>query len=403
MQTRLVESILNTPYGQEADRILRTCVHCGFCTATCPTYQLLGDELDGPRGRIYQIKMALEGAHVSQHTQQHLDRCLTCLNCETTCPSGVQYHRLLDIGREYVEQHVQRPAVQKFSRWLLRKVLTRPYLTTPLLRIGQFLLPVMPSFLAKKVPPKQRLTSYQTQPQTRKMLMLAGCVQPAMTPRTNHVTAQVLNQLGIQVIEAAGAGCCGALSQHLSATEEAKYFMRRNIDAWQPYLDQGAEAIIITASGCGAMVKEYGHLLQDDPEYADKAQCVSELAKDLCEVLDESDITQLKTINTKRIAFHPPCTLQHAQQLNGRVEALLVAAGFELVSIYDKHLCCGSAGSYSVLQANLANQLRERKLHALQIEQPDMIVTANIGCQLHLQAGTELPVKHWIELFAIET
>lgn len=400
MQTRLVESILNTPRGQEADRILRACVHCGFCTATCPTYQLLGDELDGPRGRIYQIKMALEGAPVSRHTQQHLDRCLTCLNCETTCPSGVQYHRLLDIGREYVEQQVPRPATQKFSRWLLRKVLTRPHLTTPFLRIAQFLQPVLPRLLAQKIPPKQHLTAFKIRPQTRKMLMLAGCVQPAMTPRTNQVTAQVLNQLGIEVIEAPDAGCCGALSQHLSATDEARDFMRRNIDAWQPYLDQGAEAIIITASGCGAMVKEYGHLLQDDPDYAGKAQRVSELAKDLCEVLSENDIQQIKPAHTRLIAFHPPCTLQHAQQLNGRVESLLKAAGFELTRINDKHLCCGSAGTYSVLQPQLANQLRERKLQALQAEQADLIVTANIGCQLHLQAGTGLPVKHWIELFA---
>ena len=400
MQTQLVESILKTPRGQEADRILRTCVHCGFCTATCPTYQLLGDELDSPRGRIYQIKMALEGAPVTRHTQQHLDRCLTCLNCETTCPSGVQYHRLLDIGRGYVEQQVSRPVTQKISRWLLRKILTRAYLTTPMLRIGQFMQPVLPRFLAKKVPPKQRFTSYQILPQTRKMLMLAGCVQPGMTPRTNHVTAQVLNQLGIEVIEAPGAGCCGALSQHLSATEEARDLIRRNIDAWQTYLDEGAEAIVITASGCGAMVKEYGHLLQDDPEYADKAQRISELAKDLCEILSEADIKQLKSNNTRRIAFHPPCTLQHAQQLNGRVESLLEAAGFELTRINDKHLCCGSAGTYSVLQPKLANRLREHKLQALQAEQPEMIVTANIGCQLHLQAGTGLPVKHWIELFA---
>ena len=403
MQTRLVESILKTPRGQEADRILRACVHCGFCTATCPTYQLLGDELDGPRGRIYQIKMALEGAPVSRHTQQHLDRCLTCLNCETTCPSGVQYHRLLDIGREYVEQQVQRSAIEKLSRWLLRAVLTRPRLVTPFIRMGQFMLPVLPRVLAQKIPPKQRSTPYQTQPQTRKMLILAGCVQPAMTPRTNHVTAQVLNQLGIEVIEAPGAGCCGALSQHLSAAAEARDFMRRNIDAWQPYLDQGAEAIIITASGCGAMVKEYATILQDDPDYAAKAKRVSELAKDLSEVLSASEIKQLKVANPKRIAFHPPCTLQHAQQLNGKVESLLQAAGFELVRINDKHLCCGSAGTYSVLQPNIANQLRERKLHDLQVDQPDMIVTANIGCQLHLQTGTQLPVKHWIELFSPDT
>lgn len=400
MQTRLVKSILNTTQGQEADRILRTCVHCGFCTATCPTYQLLGDELDGPRGRIYQIKLALEGAEVSRHTQMHLDRCLTCLNCETTCPSGVQYHRLLDIGREYVEQHVPRSFMDKLSRWLLRTLLTRPRLITPLLSFGQLLRPVMPRVLAQKIPPKQQSLRYQSQLQGRKMLLLAGCVQPAMTPRTNQVTAHVLNQLGIEVIEAPNAGCCGALSHHLSATQEARDFMRRNIDAWQPYLDQGAEAIIITASGCGAMVKQYASLLQDDPEYAARAQRVSELTRDLSEILSTEDIKQLNATYPKRIAFHPPCTLQHAQQLDGRVESLLEAAGFNLVKINDKHLCCGSAGSYSVLQADLANQLRERKLHALQADQPEMIVTANIGCQLHLQAGTGLPVKHWIELFA---
>jgi len=377
-------------------------VHCGFCTATCPTYQLLGDELDGPRGRIYQIKMALEGAQITRHTQQHLDRCLTCLNCETTCPSGVQYHRLLDIGREYVEQQVPRSAMEKVSRWLLRTVLTRPRLVTPFLRLGQFFHPVLPKVLAQKVPPKQQITPYQLKPQPRKMLMLAGCVQPAMTPRTNHVTAQVLNQLGIEVIEAPGAGCCGALSQHLSVPNEARGYMRRNIDAWEPYLDQDAEAIIITASGCGAMVKQYATLLQDDPQYAAKAQRVSELARDLSEILTTNDIKQLKAEPQKRIAFHPPCTLQHAQQLNGRVESLLEAAGFDLVRVTNKHLCCGSAGTYSVLQAKLANQLRERKLHDLQTDQPELIVTANIGCQLHLQAGTGLPVKHWIELFAAD-
>jgi glycolate oxidase iron-sulfur subunit len=402
MQTHLVKSVLNTPEGQEADSILRTCVHCGFCTATCPTYQLLGDELDGPRGRIYQIKMALEGGEVSRHTQVHLDRCLTCLNCETTCPSGVQYHRLLDIGREFVEQQVPRSFSDRLTRWLLRKLLTRPRLVTPILRIGQLLSPILPRSLAHKVPPKQQRIEHPLHPHPRKMLLLAGCVQPAMTPRTNQATARVLNQLGIEVIEAPDAGCCGALSHHLSASEEARNFMRRNIDTWQPYLDQGAEAIITTASGCGAMVKEYATILQDDPDYAVRAQRVSELTKDLSEVLSKEDIKHLIVTKPKRIAFHPPCTLQHAQQLNGRVESLLEAAGFDLVKIRDKHLCCGSAGTYSILQANLANQIRERKLYALLAEKPEMIVTANIGCQMHLQAGTDLPVKHWIELFAAE-
>lgn len=402
MQTHLVKSVLNTPEGQEADRILRTCVHCGFCTATCPTYQLLGDELDGPRGRIYQIKMALEGGEVSRHTQVHLDRCLTCLNCETTCPSGVKYHRLLDIGREFVEQQVPRSLSDRLTRWLLRKLLTRPKLVTPILRVGQFLRPILPRSLAQKVPSKQYHIEHPLHAHPRKMLLLAGCVQPAMTPRTNQATARVLNQLGIEVIEAPDAGCCGALSHHLSASEEARNFMRRNIDAWQPYLDQGAEAIITTASGCGAMVKEYATILQDDPHYAVRAQRVSEITKDLSEVLNKEDIKHLVVTKPKRIAFHPPCTLQHAQQLNGRVEPLLEAAGFELVKIRDKHLCCGSAGTYSILQTDLANQIRERKLDALLEEKPEMIVTANIGCQMHLQAGTDLPVKHWIELFAAE-
>ncbi|MBI1424987.1 MAG: glycolate oxidase subunit GlcF [Gammaproteobacteria bacterium] len=402
MQTKLLPDLLATPHGQEADRILRSCVHCGFCTATCPTYQLLGDELDGPRGRIYEIKLALEGERVSRRTQSHLDRCLTCLNCETTCPSGVQYHRLLDIGRSYVDEQVARPLPQKILRWLLRKILPHTRRVTALLKMGYALQPLMPAALARKLPAKQLPVSHQPAQHTRKMLLLAGCVQPAMTPRTNQATALVLNKLGIEVIEAAKATCCGALSHHLSATEEARGYMRKNIDAWWPHIEQGAEAIVITASGCGAMVKEYAHLLQHDPYYAEKATRVSALAKDLSEVLSEDDMRQLGHGKQRSIAFHPPCTLQHAQKLNGRVERLLLAAGYKLQPVTDSHLCCGSAGSYSILQPAIANQLKQRKLDNLQAGKPELIVTANIGCQLHLQSEAAVPVKHWIELFVDE-
>jgi glycolate oxidase iron-sulfur subunit len=399
MQTNLPPEILATAQGQEADSILRNCVHCGFCTATCPTYQLLGDERDGPRGRIYEIKLALEGEPVSRSTQQHLDRCLTCLNCETTCPSGVQYHRLVDIGREFIEQRVTRPLPQRLLRWSLRKLLPYRQRITVLLKLGQLFKPLLPGALARKIPDRQKPVNLHRQPRSRKMLLLAGCVQPAMTPRTNQAVSAVLDKLGIEVIEASGAGCCGALSQHLSAAEEARRFMRNNIDAWWPHVEQGAEAIVISASGCGAMIKDYATLLQHDPAYAEKAARITALTRDLCEVLSEDDMRKLDKAPVRNIAFHAPCTLQHAQKLNGRVEALLRAAGFNLTPIRDGHLCCGSAGSYSILQSTIAEQLKHNKLAQLQAGQPDLIVTANIGCQLHLQTGTTLPVRHWIELF----
>jgi glycolate oxidase iron-sulfur subunit len=400
MQTKLLPDLLATSQGQEADQILRSCVHCGFCIATCPTYHLLGDELEGPRGRIYEIKLALEGRPVSRRTQSHLDRCLTCLNCETTCPSGVQYHRLLDFGRSYVEQQVARPLPQRLLRWCLRKTLPYTRRVTALLKLAYWIKPVLPAALAHKIPERQTPLLPEATPQTRKMLLLAGCVQPAMTPRTNQATAIVLNKLGIEVIEASNATCCGALSQHLSAGAEARDFMRQNIDAWWSYLEQGAEAIVITASGCGAMVKDYAHHLQHDPAYADKAARISALTRDLCEVLSEDDMAKFQTATPCTLAFHAPCTLQHAQKLSGRVETLLRAAGYTLQLVSDSHLCCGGAGSYSILQPHLANQLKQQKLHNLQAQQPELIVTANIGCQLHLQTGADVPVKHWIELFA---
>ncbi len=399
MQTNLADFIRDTPQGREADSILRACVHCGFCTATCPTYQLLGDELDGPRGRIYQIKQVLEGAEVTRTAQRHLDRCLTCMSCMTTCPSGVDYHRLLEIGREFVDERVGRPAPERLMRWTLRRLLPFPKRAGPLVRLGQAVRPLVPGPLKAKVPARQAVSDASRQIHGRRMLILDGCVQPSMTPRTNGLAAVVLDRLGINVFSAAGAGCCGALSQHLSAPDEARAFMRRNIDAWWPHIEDGVEALIMTASGCGTVVKDYDYYLRDDPDYAEKAARVSALTRDLCEVLAPEDMETLRPGAPRRIAFHPPCTLQHGQKLKGAVERLLMAAGFELVPVADAHMCCGSAGTYSILQADLSEQLLDRRLHALQGGSPELIATANIGCQLHLQSKADVPVVHWIELF----
>jgi len=404
MQTNLTQAFLNTPQGQEAETILRTCVHCGFCTATCPTYQLLGDELDGPRGRIYLMKQLLEGQEVTAKTQGHLDRCLTCRSCETTCPSGVSYGRLVDIGRELVEERVQRPAPARLMRALLRRVLPFPGRFSPLLGLGRTMRPLLPKPLAKKVPPRREpIPAATASSATRTMLVLEGCAQSSATPNTNRAAANLLGRFGIDLISVPEAGCCGAVSQHLGAPEEARGFVRRNIDAWWPHIEQGAEAIVISASGCGVMVKEYGHLLADDPVYKEKAARVGELAKDLSEVVRDLDLTRLKTsANPKRIAFHSPCTLQHGQKLNGVVEEILTRAGFELLPVADSHLCCGSAGTYSILQPELSRKLLANKLESLQAQQPELIATANIGCQLHLETEAEVPVVHWVELLGGE-
>ncbi len=399
MQTRLLDSFLNTEQGREADAILRACVHCGFCTATCPTYQLLGDELDGPRGRIYLMKQVLEGNEVTEKTQQHLDRCLTCRSCETTCPSGVRYGRLLDIGRHIVEQQVGRPVSESLKRSVLRKVIPQQKLFGSLLGLGRTVQLVLPMALKKKIPAKQAARPWPQTSHPRKMLVLDGCVQPATAPNTNASAARILDKLGIQLIRVASAGCCGAVSQHLSAHEEAQDFVRRNIDAWWPHVQQGVEAIVMTASGCGVMVKDYGHLLAGDLGYAKKAQTISALTRDLSEVLQAEDLKPLNlNVAGLRVAFHAPCTLQHGQKLIGVVENILTKAGYQLTSVSDSHLCCGSAGTYSLLQSELSQQLLGNKLNALQKHQPQVIATANIGCQLHLASKAGVPVRHWVEL-----
>jgi glycolate oxidase iron-sulfur subunit len=404
LQTKLADFIRNTREGDEAEAILRKCVHCGFCTATCPTYQLLGDELDGPRGRIYLIKQALEGKPVTEKTQLHLDRCLTCRSCETTCPSGVHYSRLLDIGRELVHARVARSAKDTIARSALRNMVTHPALFGSLVKAGQLARPVLPGILRRKVPAP--IGTSKPPPKTvhgRRVLMLEGCVQPALAPATNAATARVLDRLGISVAAAAQAGCCGAVSFHLDERTEALDFMRRNIDAWWPQIEAGAEAIVVTASGCSVTVKDYGYQLAADRAYAEKAKRVSDLAKDVSEViLGESE--RLKALlpppasRPPNIAFHSPCSLQHGLKIRGEVEALLSSLGFELVPVRDAHLCCGSAGTYSILHPEIAGRLLQDKIAALTEHGPAEIVTANIGCQTHIQSGTDLRVRHWIEL-----
>ena len=404
MQTQLADFVRNTAEGREAEEILRKCVHCGFCTATCPTYQLIGDELDGPRGRIYLIKQVLEGERPTERTQLHLDRCLSCRSCETTCPSGVRYGRLVDIGRGIVETQVGRGLFNRVQRTALGLVLPRAALFGAFLKLGQWLRPLLPPVLKHVVPARARADGAWPGPRhARKMLVLAGCVQPALAPVINAAAARVLDAAGISLLEAPGGGCCGAVRYHLNAQAAGLDDMRALINAWWPLIEGGeVEAIVMTASGCGSMVREFGHLLRDDPAYREKSARVSEMTRDLSEVV--ADIaTGLEARLTARasrgrIAFHAPCSLQHAQQIHGEVESLLTRAGYELTPVADAHLCCGSAGTYSILQPALGDTLRARKLAALHAGSPATIATANIGCLMHLQVGSQAPVRHWIEL-----
>ncbi len=407
MQTSLAPEYRDSADGRAAEAIVRKCVHCGFCTATCPTYQLLGDELDGPRGRIYLIKQVLEGQQPTRKTQQHLDRCLTCRNCESTCPSGVDYGHLIDIGRKLVDAKVPRPMTERAVRWALKEGIPSP-LFGPAMALGQTVRPLMPAALKAKVPPRQAAGAWPAQTHARKVLLLAGCAQPAMSPNINRATARVLDAVGIQTLVAPKAGCCGAVKFHLNDQDGAKQEIRTNIDAWWPHIEAGVEAIVINASGCGTMVKDYGHVLRDDPVYAAKAVRVSALARDLGELLAglvpalQQRFPDLPAHNRQlgaRIAFHPPCTLQHGQKLKGLVEPHLAALGYDIqVAGCESHLCCGSAGTYSVLNPTLAYQLRDRKLGHLGALQPTVIASANIGCITHLQSGTDTPVRHWVEV-----
>ncbi len=401
MQTNLASWARETDLGQDADEILRRCVHCGFCLATCPTYQLLGDERDSPRGRIYLMKQVLEGIEPTTATQTHLDRCLTCRNCETTCPSGVQYGALVDIGRKIVDEKVERPLTQRLSRAALRGLLNSP-LFGPALKLGRVLRPMLPEVLRNKVPqarPAGALPSGKSH--ARQVLMPLGCVQPAMMPSIDAATVRVLDAVGIGARMVAGAGCCGAINFHLDAQDAALDQMRANIDAWLPLLDSGeAEHIVMNASGCGAMVKEYAHHLRHDPDYVVKALRVADKTCDVAEIL-APHAAQLKAMLAdlpQRAAFHPPCTLQHWQGLRGASERLLADLGFDLQPFSESHLCCGSAGTYNMLQPEIATRLRDRKLANIGKTQPDLIAAGNLGCMTQIGSGTDTPIVHTVEL-----
>ncbi len=400
MQTNLADFIKDTPEGIEADAILRACVHCGFCTATCPTYQILGDELDGPRGRIYLIKQVLEGVEPTAKTQQHLDRCLTCRSCESTCPSGVEYGRLVDIGRSVVEKKVGRTASESFKRLALRKGLLSKKTFAAALALGRAARPLLPASLKAKIQPRRAPGEWPTAQRARSMLLLDNCVQDALAPSIDAAAARVLDAAGITLKRVSAGGCCGALSHHLNAHDEAVEKVRANIHAWWPHIESGAEAIVVTASGCSVMVKDYGHFMKHDAVYAAKAERIAALAKDVSEVIAAEWQTLKAKVkaSTEKISYHPPCTLQHGMKLKGGVELLLKDMGFLLAPVADSHLCCGSAGTYSVLQPQISNELKSRKLKCLTAGAPTQIATANIGCMTHLQSGTTLQVKHWIEL-----
>jgi len=408
MRTFLSEALMETPEGREADEILRACVHCGFCNATCPTYQLLADERDSPRGRIYLIKQMLENGTASRETQLHLDRCLTCRACETTCPSGVNYNRLLEFGRSVVESQVERPLTERLQREALLRTVPHTGRFRLLARLARPIRPFLPAALKKSVPAVAVAEPWPSRLHGRKVLLLEGCVQSVTAPRINLAAARVLDRLGIQALPA--AGCCGALSHHLSQQEQTHATARKNIDSWWPLIESGAEAVVLTASGCAPTVIDYGRMLKQDPEYADKAEQMSFMALDISAFLERQDLGQLGPAHDPvhdpaynkepLIAFHSPCTLQHGLKQAGSVESLLSRLGFRLASVPDAHLCCGSAGSYSILQRDLSQQLLKAKLENLEREQPAIIATANIGCLMHLQSGTDRPVKHWIELLA---
>jgi glycolate oxidase iron-sulfur subunit len=403
VHTEPSRDLAGTPVGREAQALIKSCVHCGFCLPACPTYRVLGNELDSPRGRIYLIKQMVEGAPVSEATRDHLDRCLTCRSCETACPSGVQYGRILDLGRDLIEARAPRPITARSWRSALALMLSQRSVITPLLRIAQGVRGALPAALRSKVPPKAVMGAKPTTQHTRRVVMLEGCVQPGLAPQINAAAARVLDRIGVSVVKAHGESCCGALGHHLGFADRARVQARTNVDLCARLLDQGAEAIVSTASGCGVFVKDYGHFLKDDPAYAARAARVAAATRDLCEVLSVEDLRQAgvnASVMRGRVAWQAPCTLQHGQRSTtaGKVEALLEAAGYVLSPVASPYLCCGSAGTYSILQAELSAQLRERKLETLMDGQPAKIATANIGCLEHLRAASPVPVKHWVEL-----
>lgn len=399
MQTLIHKSLKNHPAIKKADEILRSCVHCGFCNATCPTYQLLGDELDGPRGRIYLMKQLIETGTCTEQTRDHLDRCLTCRNCETTCPSGVQFSRLLTVGRELAEKNTPRKICDTVLRRLLRLVIPYRQRIGLVVNIALKLKSILPASAQRQLPAQEPVDLTLTR-HPRMVILPAGCAQDAFAADINSDCRAILDKLGITAVTIDSDTCCGAMSEHMSQSSEAEMFMKKNIDAWWPSIESGAEAIVSTASACGVMIKDYGYLLAQDSAYAEKAARVSELCIDISELLSNEDCSAFDNTQSQRVSFHAPCTLQHGQKITGKVEALLSKIGYEIVDYNDSHLCCGSAGTYSILQKNISSQLLKNKLSNLLEPQPDIIATANIGCLLHMRSGTETPVKHWLQLIS---
>ena len=392
MQTKISPLYQQMPYITDIEKILRSCVHCGFCNATCPTYQITGNELDGPRGRIYQIKQILEGENISASAHQHLDRCLECRNCETTCPSGVEYARLLHFGKQLVLP--KQPKLINGLKYLLAQILAYPSRVMPLLKIGQFFKPLLPKILAKKIPISVPIKPKQWQTHQRKMLILDGCVQSVMTPQTNHHIKTVLDKLAIQVDSV--SGCCGGLHQHLG--QPATATIQQNIDNWLTLLAQEYECFIYSASGCGLSILKYPDSFTEGSEYHQKATLLTSKVRDISEVLIQEDLSIFNIDKqTANIAFHPPCTLQHGLKLQGLVEEVLQKIGYSLQPINDAHLCCGSAGPYSILHPKISTELVNNKW--ANIGGVDLVITANVGCELHLSSARDIPVKHWITCF----
>ncbi len=407
MQTSFTSEFIQTADGERVNKILRKCVHCGFCNATCPTYQLTGNELDGPRGRIYLIKNFFEEnkeGSSNETSLKHIDRCLTCLACETTCPSGVKYGELVDIGRKHINTSIQRPVLNKIKRKLILNAFSNSKRVALLLAIARIFKPLLPATLANKIPTKIKLQTGSASDLgipsslSRKMLTIKGCVQKAAAPQINFATRKVLGNSDIQLDEA-NSECCGALAFHLTELEQAHKTIRSNIDHWYQMLNNGYEKILINSSGCSTFIKQYATIMQDDNSYAEKAKFISEHCIDLSELASELK-PKASSCADKTIAFHSPCTLQHGQNISGKIEEKLLQAGYNLVEVQDSHLCCGSAGTYSLLESEMSSELLKNKLTNLEKHQADMIVTANIGCLMHLQSGTDIPVKHWIELLA---
>jgi glycolate oxidase iron-sulfur subunit len=397
MRTLIQGPLVGTTAGAIAETALRACVHCGMCNATCPTYQLTGDELEGPRGRIYLMKQALEGAKPTQLTLDHLDSCLLCRACETTCPSGVIYHELYDVGHTAVVEAVGRSVVQRLIRRLIAFATTTPMLFKGLVGLGRLVRFSLPAALKSKLPPRVAVGQRPDTDRTRQMLLLTGCVQSAVAEHFNAATARVFDRLSINLAEPSSAGCCGAVHHHLDAPDRAKGLARNNLEAWGAAFDAGAEALVANSSGCAAFIRDYPTLLRDDPDYADLAKRVASLVRDPIEVLEREDLIALRTPTAPRIAVHEPCTLQHGLKLTGRIAPLLERLGYDPQPVADNHLCCGSAGAYSLLHPKMAGQLKAGKLTALNGSNPDAIFTANIGCWMHLADGSQAPVRHWIE------